>query len=545
MDAASSSPNSRSYAFSSSSYYSQLPAYARSPTAAPPSNPDYDPNSAVSDLTENSTPLEELRPLDRGPPGFNATITLFEGTANEKIVYLGPWEVFGSEGGRRVLWQCSYQLEHLEHFLPTSTAAGSFAHTEHYSNRQFTDPITLEQHITFCEPHRIRYTDEDGVVFHDQPIQVRYEFTTLYSAVTFQSDLRKKDLLDVFDVDVVWTDTQGRRNILGRVRGIGTLQRLKLWRDPSNFKHSLTVFANHHNASHGGAGDGICCEFQVNQFEREVSNRDDQHRTLQLNIRGNSQSENNDSSGRAGSVKRHYRRFQDTWGVAQISDSEYHHDIAQPDVFELPFREMTASAPYDLSSQSISRDTLPLYPPSAEMHEVKENDGSVDVSVLPSPRTFASNSYELPSRSLRAQHRQPKIRPLLVRKKLIQRLPRRRLQPMLLSRDEFQRPRKLLFQKRSLLRNKWSTLKKPLAQAELFFIPPPAEVTEEEEGSYNAPREPPTDQLPIARMFETGRRWFNSIYWLLTEPEPQTGQSRLTNVAMNSTMTIRKFVQVL
>ncbi|OLN92886.1 hypothetical protein CCHL11_08810 [Colletotrichum chlorophyti] len=41
--------------------------------------------------------------------------TLFENTPNERTVYLGPWEVVGSEQ-RRVLWQCSYQSELLEHF---------------------------------------------------------------------------------------------------------------------------------------------------------------------------------------------------------------------------------------------------------------------------------------------------------------------------------------------------------------------------------------------------------------------------------------------
>jgi hypothetical protein len=44
------------------------------------------------------------------------TSILFEGTADEKTIYLGPWEVVGNEH-RRILWQCSYQLERLEHFL--------------------------------------------------------------------------------------------------------------------------------------------------------------------------------------------------------------------------------------------------------------------------------------------------------------------------------------------------------------------------------------------------------------------------------------------
>jgi hypothetical protein len=53
--------------------------------------------------------------LDLGPPGFQATIILFQDTPDERVVYLGPWEVVGSEQ-RRVLWQGSYQNELLEHY---------------------------------------------------------------------------------------------------------------------------------------------------------------------------------------------------------------------------------------------------------------------------------------------------------------------------------------------------------------------------------------------------------------------------------------------
>lgn len=40
---------------------------------------------------------------------------LFERTRNETTVYLGPWEIIGSDP-RRVVWQCSYEGEVLEHF---------------------------------------------------------------------------------------------------------------------------------------------------------------------------------------------------------------------------------------------------------------------------------------------------------------------------------------------------------------------------------------------------------------------------------------------
>lgn len=41
--------------------------------------------------------------------------TLFEGTSREIAVYLGPWEVVGTDT-RRVAWQCNYQGETLEQF---------------------------------------------------------------------------------------------------------------------------------------------------------------------------------------------------------------------------------------------------------------------------------------------------------------------------------------------------------------------------------------------------------------------------------------------
>ncbi len=44
---------------------------------------------------------------------------LFQDTPDERTVYLGPWEVVGSEQ-RRVLWQCSYQNELLEHYCMSS-----------------------------------------------------------------------------------------------------------------------------------------------------------------------------------------------------------------------------------------------------------------------------------------------------------------------------------------------------------------------------------------------------------------------------------------
>jgi hypothetical protein len=115
-------------------------------------------------------------------------------------------------------------------------------------------------------------------VILDQFIEVKYEFTTIESSWRFQGDIRRKDLVDCFDIDVIWTDSHGRTDSFGNVRGIGTVQRLKMWTDQYNPAHSITIFANR--------TDGRYREYQVNHFEAEPRSRDDRRRTLRLTAIG-------------------------------------------------------------------------------------------------------------------------------------------------------------------------------------------------------------------------------------------------------------------
>ncbi|ORY66470.1 uncharacterized protein BCR38DRAFT_180905 [Pseudomassariella vexata] len=377
MATSSSSSSSRSYASSAFS----LPAYAPNLAAtSSPVNSNWTPNSPASSAftDELSTPQDQLRPLDLGPPGYQATIVLFEGTADERTVYLGPWEVVGNEH-RRIVWQGSYQLERLEHFLPSSASGETFPHTLHARHRPFSDPCQLEQCITFRERHRVRYTRKDGVPIHDQAIEVKYDFTTIESSLHFQGDLRRKDLIDCFDVDVVWTDTQGRTDAFGNVRGIGTVQRLKLWSDRVNTLHSLTIFANR--------SDRRYKEYMVDYFEGEIRGRDDRRRTLRLSVRGRrgsgsgsrrtlssafrprqrSVTANPDGPspldirylGIQFSRNEDYRRFLDAWLMAHSSDSEYNGIQYPHDVFELPSPQMLPGVSYEILA-------LPTVPEPAE-----------------------------------------------------------------------------------------------------------------------------------------------------------------------------------
>ncbi|KAK4673585.1 hypothetical protein QC763_113800 [Podospora pseudopauciseta] len=233
-------------------------------------------SAAISALTaESSLAQSPLGSLDLGPPGYHATIKLFERTPNETTIYLGPWEVLGPSP-RRIVWQCSYEGDTLEHYLPSDTPSSPHSHpyTLHSHHRRYSSPHELELFVSFpLEPHRIRYISHTDGLTCDDFIEVKYEFTTLESSLNFQSDLRQRDLVDWFDVDVIWSDVHRRTDSYGNVRGLGTIQRMKLWRDRHSSFHYLSVYANHRRRWK---------EYLVDNFEREFRQRDDRHRRLQL-----------------------------------------------------------------------------------------------------------------------------------------------------------------------------------------------------------------------------------------------------------------------
>lgn len=279
MDYTSSSASSAySYASTAHSYAStsitRPPSY--STYSSPPAGSGGPLHSDVSSFNEAfATSQGQLGPLDLGPPGYRATITLFEGTPDEKTIYLGPWEIVGSEH-RRVLWQGSYQAERLEHFLPSPIPSDTIPHTLHGLHRRFSDPYELERYVTFRDRHRVRYTSEDGQVIFDRPMEVKYEFTSLEFSWRFQGDLRRKDLVDCFDVDVVWTNNHGRTDSFGSVKGMGTGQRLKVWYDQYNASHSITMCANKIDRRYR--------EYYTYNFEQDIRtrDRDDRRRHVKL-----------------------------------------------------------------------------------------------------------------------------------------------------------------------------------------------------------------------------------------------------------------------
>ncbi|KAK5987636.1 hypothetical protein PT974_11768 [Cladobotryum mycophilum] len=159
--------------------------------------------------------------------------------------------------------------------VPSDIPPDIHPHTLHSRHRQFHDPSDMERYVTFNECHRVRYTTDEGICIHDDFIPVRYEFTTVAASVQFQCDVRQKQLIGFYDVDVVWTDKQSRTDSFGKVKGIGAIQRLKLWRDNYTTFHSLSILANKTDQQYR--------EYEVQVFDGELK-RDERQRQTRLNV---------------------------------------------------------------------------------------------------------------------------------------------------------------------------------------------------------------------------------------------------------------------
>ncbi|KAG5933581.1 hypothetical protein E4U53_000944 [Claviceps sorghi] len=353
------------------------PSYSRSYVSAV--HAATTPTSGVSTLSAptaetSAAPQTCLRPLDLGPPGYQATITLFQDTPNERTVYLGPWDVVGSRQ-RRVLWQCSYQRELLEHYLPSNTPSEIHPYTLHSRHRQHQDSSDMERYMTFPESHRVRYTTDEGVCIHDQYIQVKYEFTSVRGSTQFQGDLRRKDMIGSYDVDVVWTNVHGRTDSFGKVKGIGAIQRLKLWRDRYTTFHSLSVLAN--------KIDGKFREYDIHIFDGELRNRDDRAKQLRLNVQ---------SRRGSGQEEPPQRRFSFVRGVIPLVRPNGHAGQRSKDASPLSLSPSYSQSSVDIRYLSIQFSSPQDYRRFLEMW-VCAHSADRDFQGVP----FPPNHVELPS----------------------------------------------------------------------------------------------------------------------------------------------------
>ncbi|KAF3764770.1 hypothetical protein M406DRAFT_260056, partial [Cryphonectria parasitica EP155] len=285
--------------------------------------------------------------------------TLFEGTVDERAVYLGPWEVIESDP-RRVAWQCSHQGETLEQFLPMGLSSQVQPVTLHAQHRPYSDPAEMELYVIFREPQRVRYTAADGTVVHDEVMEVKYEFTSLDGSAGFQGDLRRQDLVDYFDVDVVFSDTHGRTDSLtGAVRGLVTIQRIKVWRDRLSMCHCITFYSNRPSSRR----ERRYREYHVADFHEELKSRDDKHRECRLGAIGRRGSAPNAVRARSFSISSptswDYRRFMKLWADCHAADSEFRGSLLPRDHVELPSPAIRAREAFEPDATGMVFRSLP------------------------------------------------------------------------------------------------------------------------------------------------------------------------------------------
>ncbi|KAI6379100.1 hypothetical protein MCOR25_002080 [Pyricularia grisea] len=320
------SGSSGSSSFSSNVRYP--PSYRQAQTS--PLDPIWTPattSTASAPTSYSSEAPTPLRPLDLGPPGYQATITLFQQTVDEITVYLGPWEIESAgPDHRRLSWQCSYEGEVLEHYLPSSNPSDTFPLSLHAHHRRFESPHDMELYLSFSSPQRIRYTAADGTVMHDAVVDVNYVLATFEGSLRFQSDLRERELVDFFDMDVVWSDREGRTDSFGSVKGIATGLRMKLWKDRYSSQHTIALLGR----------DCRPREYWIAAFDGEVKSRDDRHRRLKLNViarRGSAHETTSGSSSRRpsfSSFRSRTRSMDDNNGAGNSQASSAHDPVQRP-----------------------------------------------------------------------------------------------------------------------------------------------------------------------------------------------------------------------
>lgn len=203
----------------------------------------------------------------------------------------------------------------------------------------------MELYLSFNSPQRIRYTAADGTIMHDAVVEVNYVLATFEGSLRFQSDLREREVVDFFDMDVVWSDREGRTDSFGSVKGIATGLRMKLWKDRYSSQHTIALLGR----------DGRPREYWIAAFDGEVKSRDDRHRRLKLNViprRGSAHEPTSGPSSRRPSFSsfRSRTRSMDDSNAAGNSQASSTHDHVQRPNFRYLGMQFTRTAGKLLSS---------------------------------------------------------------------------------------------------------------------------------------------------------------------------------------------------
>lgn len=285
--------------------------------------------------------------------------------------------------------------------VPCESPSDIYPHTSHAHHRPYHDPSDMERSIVFTDSHHVRYTNEEGETVHDQPITVRYEFTSVDSSRNFQTELRGKELVSFFDADVAWTDLHDRTDAFGQVRGIAVAQRIKLWLDNRTNRYSITILANKLPGRR-------YMEYDLQMFEREMRERKEHKKQVQLAVQSR-RSSGSSQGGRKFSFSRKQRQNSSNSMAETASSSKKERDMRHL-YFRFSNREgyrafvqswkhaqgfPEAQIPIPFHPQSYQLSTPELSPPSttANQHSSMVSPLTQASSYQISPNTQASSAF--------------------------------------------------------------------------------------------------------------------------------------------------------
>lgn len=98
-------------------------------------------------------------------------------------------------------------------------------------------------------------------------------------AIRFESALRRRVLVGVYDIDIIWSNLHKRTTGHGQLRGLAMIQKMKPWRGQYWPKHySLSFCANNLDGNHR--------EFNLRQFEKVMQIADKEPLVARVSVIG-------------------------------------------------------------------------------------------------------------------------------------------------------------------------------------------------------------------------------------------------------------------
>lgn len=244
-----------------------------------------------------------------------------------------------------------------------------------------------------------------------------------------------------------------------------------------------------------------------------------------------------------------YRRFLEAWAVAHRQDSRFPGITLPLDVFELPSPQIAASAAYGHVQQSMWQTNLPILPPPAEEDEDEGKDKedikgefkyNTKEDLEENIKVFQEEFGKEINEEINEEVKDQSVEEIEkgVEKAIKEEVSAERFKK---AKEQFEKDDEKEFadreepevreEVREEVEEKIEGEVEEGAREEVREEVEDDRVSEadhDKDIDVSRPRsEKPLESHPLVRMFNVGRRWFDSVFYLVTIPAPQPGHSRL------------------